>query len=199
MGFPERVRKSGYTHYWSVNRDADREAVKQAGLKMARLVEAESEILAGWDGEGEPTLDPETGEARFNGRGPDLDHETFVWPPNLDEPQLWRGEDDGTVFTFCKTARKPYDKVVVACLLVAQRELGDAIKISSDASDLFEFMGGDVSEGWQKVNSMLGHPTDAYEGTAHELYVRVFGEEPPIPPSFAREADVDAEEADAAA
>lgn len=184
----ERAVAIGYTHYWYAKRDADREAIKRAGLKMAQLVEAEREILAGWDGTGKPALDPETGAVRFNGRGPDLDHETFVWPPRLDEPpQLWRGEDDGKVFTFCKTARKPYDKVVVACLLAALHELGDAIDIHSDASDVVEFMGSDISEGWSQVNAMLGHPTVAYDGSAYDLYVRVFGEEPPIPPCFTRD------------
>ena len=33
---------------------------------------------------------------------------------------------------FCKTAYKPYDIVVTACLVILQYRLGDAIQVSSD-------------------------------------------------------------------
>src|SRR5258708_5497976 len=131
----------GYTHYWRVQRNTPSDLLIEAGRRMALIVEAESELLAGWDGTGKPTLDPTTGAVRFNGIGPDDDHETFYWPPDLaEEKSAWEKEGE-PVFTFCKTAQKPYDTAVVACLLVAQDVLGDYIEINSDASDLDEFLG----------------------------------------------------------
>lgn len=37
-----------------------------------------------------------------------------------------------TGFQFCKTARKPYDTAVTACLLLAKHHFGSAIEITSD-------------------------------------------------------------------
>lgn len=57
-------------------------------------------------------------------------HETFVLerkPKN----QPWRAGDEW-VFYFCKTARKEYDGLVTATLLLAKHHLGDEIKIKSD-------------------------------------------------------------------
>lgn len=35
-------------------------------------------------------------------------------------------------FSFCKTAMKPYDLAVMACLIVAKHHFGDAFRVSSD-------------------------------------------------------------------
>lgn len=35
-------------------------------------------------------------------------------------------------FMFCKTAYKPYDKYVTACLVLAKRHFGKDVKVSSD-------------------------------------------------------------------
>jgi hypothetical protein len=37
-------------------------------------------------------------------------------------------------FDFCKTARKPYDAVVTACLILLKQTYGDAVEVSSDGS-----------------------------------------------------------------
>jgi hypothetical protein len=186
----------GYTHYWNVQRDADRDKLVEAGREMAKVVEAAGDLVAGWNGVGSPTLDPTTGEVRFNGRDngvDDLSHETFVWPPDLEDSFL---QDKPYVFTFCKTAQKPYDVAVVACLLVAERVMGDAIEVSSDAQDFVEFAGGEQSEGWRHVNAMLGHPTDVeHSENAVQLYERVFNEAPPIPASFILDEETAKEEA----
>ena len=55
----------------------------------------------------------------FNGKG-DNAHEPFIFP----------GESG---FNFCKTAYKPYDTVVVACLFVARDYFApDQLEIASD-------------------------------------------------------------------
>lgn len=179
----------GYTHYWYVKRDADREKLAEAGREMGRAVEASAVPLADWNGEGRPQADSEggPGTVRFNGQGPEDDHETFSWPPDLGERQEYLSGNQDEVFTFCKTARKPYDAVVVACLLRAKAIMGDAIRVHTDAGDEEEFAGQDVSEGWQGVNAMLGHPTEHSGETATELYRRVYGEAPDLSGIFDEE------------
>ncbi|RZO83004.1 MAG: hypothetical protein EVA65_15795 [Oceanococcus sp.] len=67
----------------------------------------------------------------FNGAGPDLAHDTFVL----------QQQPDG--FEFCKTARKPYDLLVVAVLRAAYLIAPDAIEISSDGNT------DDLAPGWR--------------------------------------------------
>ena len=57
----------------------------------------------------------------FNGYGPDS-HETFNW------------KSDSSGFGFTKTARKPYDAVVTACLIHLKDIYGDLVSIGSDGS-----------------------------------------------------------------
>lgn len=85
---------------------------------MAKIVEASPVPLGNWEGSASPTIEP--GKCIvFNGKGDEDSHETFAFPP------------EGP-FTFCKTASKPYDIVVVACLAVAKDCLSSMIDISSD-------------------------------------------------------------------
>ena len=53
-------------------------------------------------------------------------------------------------FNFCKTARKSYDKYVVACLILAKLCFGNDVKISSDG-DL-----EDWEEGKELIENELG-------------------------------------------
>ena len=70
--------------------------------------------------------DPE--RINFNGKGKDC-HETFYITRTAEET----GQEDKS-FSFCKTARKPYDKYVVACLLLAKYHFAhDDFTIRSDA------------------------------------------------------------------
>ena len=110
----------GYTHYWQLNdnQKINTKALKDAISIMSKIVIDHASILAGWDGEGEPTGN--RNRICFNGRDDDS-HETF----SIDN--LWGGE-----FSFCKTALKPYDKVVTACLAVLKHYLGDSVRVSSD-------------------------------------------------------------------
>ncbi len=91
---------------------------------IRQIVEKSPVPLAGGDGNGKPQF--EEGLVLFNGVNDD-GHETFAFPTASDHR---RDEDD--IFSFCKTAYKPYDVVVVACLAAAKDRLGDNIKVSSD-------------------------------------------------------------------
>ena len=191
----------GYTHYFDVKRDTEPALLVEAGQAMAHVVTEAHTPLAGPDGEGLPEIDEDKGIVRFNGALEDS-HESFIWPPNLREKQDYL-DDKTVVFNFCKTAFKPYDPVVVCCLLCAQKVLDDKIAISTDGDEQ-EFFGTKLSEGWQQVNALLNSPTEAEKGRegAWNLYKRVFGEEPPIPPCIvehmvAKLTDRRAEEAEA--
>ena len=54
----------------------------------------------------------------------------------------FRDNFEGNEFFFCKTAQKPYDVVVVACLAVLKHRMKDLIVISSD---------GDSADWWLGV------------------------------------------------
>lgn len=122
----------GYAHYWRKTKDASPET----WAKFTRFIESainrvdgKSTTSAGnfysqpvkiGDGMGEgdkPTITAD--EVSFNGID-ELAHETFF---------IKRTEKDG--FNFCKTARKPYDVLVVACLVKA-KGLGIIDEWSSD-------------------------------------------------------------------
>lgn len=64
----------------------------------------------------------------------DLGHETFVL-----QRKQWRdkyGENTGnTLFSFCKTARKPYDLMVTACLILYKYYFKQDVEIGSDGDE----------------------------------------------------------------
>lgn len=122
----------GYSHYmfqrgmWSDAR------VRAAIRDMVEIVRRCEIPLAG------PSGDPNTVplirnlSIRFNGVGPDS-HEEFWFGQGCTDP------DSG--FWFCKTAEKPYDVVVAACLLAAKHHLGRRVEISSDGDWEYEWSG----------------------------------------------------------
>ena len=77
---------------------------------------------------------------RFNGIGQD-GCETFYFetPPKEDEINKFR---NGFLFSFCKTARQPYDIVVCKLLLILKAELQDNMKLRSDGFCEMSFDGG---------------------------------------------------------
>ena len=64
----------------------------------------------------------------------ELSYETFLFPGFGSPPH--------PDFACCKTERKPYDAIVVACLLVAKHHLGAAIEVSSDGNWEDEWLNG---------------------------------------------------------
>ena len=136
----------GYTHYWTTRENAFMPhlwtaAVDDCAEVIALAIEAGIE-LAGWDGNGAPVANGV--EIGFNGKG-DEAYESFVVSRQSEKRA---GRD--FAFSFCKTARKPYDVAVTACLVVLKRHLGDSFRVSSD---------GDVSDwtaGLELANRVLG-------------------------------------------
>lgn len=96
----------GYTNYWTTNNEITEFQKKKMATFAKKAVELSGVPIKGYDGTGEAEITEES--IRFNGDGEtEEDHETF---------ELY---DDS--WAFCKTARKPYDKVVKAVLIFAER------------------------------------------------------------------------------
>ncbi|HEX5426548.1 MAG TPA: hypothetical protein VFW94_23575 [Candidatus Acidoferrales bacterium] len=136
----------GYTHYYYVNKKGIPPSVWAAICadvrKLIAKLPAHSTTAGGYhsseplaityedDDPRPPQIDVE--RIRFNGTGyDDASHETFILerkPPSNN----WGRDEDGMAFDCCKTARKPYDLVVCAALIVARAHAGPLIDVSSD-------------------------------------------------------------------
>jgi len=125
----------GYTHYWKKEKKVNKKEYADALKDIAKIVKANSNILAGPSGDSgtKPEITP---DIAFNGIE-DESHESFVLPAS--------GLGD---FEFCKTAQKPYDEVVVAAL--ARLAEVDGIKVSSDGS------AADWEDGVKLASKVLG-------------------------------------------
>lgn len=125
----------GYTHYWQIAAVSQHsKRFKVAVSEMAKVVRQSPVPLAGPMGTGKPQVS--ASKIAFNGVTP-LDHETFVFP-----------EANG----FCKTAQKPYDIVVTACLAIAKDVFGNEIEVSSDGNS------SDWTAGIALASKVLGRP-----------------------------------------
>ena len=119
----------GYTHYWEIKKPLTEEVLKDISEKTQQIVALAKEdgivICNGMGEEGsEPTITPTC--VSLNGcesEEEDNAHETFYLSL----------EDIG--FQFCKTARKPYDAVVVSVLKYCKNNYSEYFKISSDGGD----------------------------------------------------------------
>lgn len=86
----------------------------------------------------------------FNGIGED-GHETFVFEQSHTISSYDRKNEQGQYFSFCKTARKPYDTAVVACLIILKHYFGDDLVVRSDGNPK------EWAEGLQAVQDYLGY------------------------------------------
>jgi hypothetical protein len=120
----------GYTHYWRVKESptpAQWERIKQR-CKMV-IEAAECELVGPLRVAGtEPIVNDL--EVSFNGKEDD-GCEMFSLGATMRD------------FDCCKTRYKPYDDVVLACLMVLKDELGVSVRISSDGEmDEFFYLRG---------------------------------------------------------
>jgi hypothetical protein len=98
----------GYTHYIRTDKVQSKKNWEAFTLECTKLIKRSNIDIVGGNGYGEPTIDSQM--VSLNGRGDD-GHETF---------QISKGSNHD----YCKTARKPYDLVVFACILAAYRNIG---------------------------------------------------------------------------
>lgn len=132
----------GYTHYFEFF-DAPKDLQENIEHKYQKALNECSKIVkAVYQGKtsfGKIPLSGFTAHApigkygglHVNGKG-DNGHEDFILRESFD---LNGG------FGFCKTAQKPYDLIVVACLTVLKHYLGHSIAVSSDGR-VFEWVDG---------------------------------------------------------
>jgi len=124
----------GYTHYltrkqtlpvreFALFTDDCKRIVLQAvmdGIKLCREFD-------------KPDTDPEITlkHVALNGQGSE-GHET-IYIPRVYKRESWDfNPEDGMFFSFCKTARKPYDAVCVAIFTAAKYRFGDEVILASD-------------------------------------------------------------------
>jgi hypothetical protein len=89
-------------------------------------------IIRGFDGTGAPEFTKE--RISFNGDGGNgFDHETFYIAAKR-ELESWQGPDR-LGWAFCKTAHKPYDIVVTACLTLLNADYGFEVSSDGDMED----------------------------------------------------------------
>lgn len=91
----------GYTHFYDCKTD---ELSDECTTALKELLDDHYPSLVQFDDDDNYPPEATPYSVRFNGIGYD-GHETFIW----------HGK---TPFEFCKTATKPYDKVVVAALTI---------------------------------------------------------------------------------
>lgn len=108
----------GYTHYWTQKRPATPAEWKNITISFRQLIQDTKPPIQYEYDTAKPVLINKD-HIRFNGIGDD-GHETM---------HVVRGV---RAFNFCKTARKPYDRWVVALLLIMDREAPGCWEISSD-------------------------------------------------------------------
>lgn len=112
----------GYTHYFP-HKTVTQEVwdkIMQDCIHLRRAALPKNIEIGYWDGTGTISGEFGTNRIAFNGVGSDS-HESFVLNREAQED-----------FSFCKTARKPYDLLVCACLLAYKFHSPKTIKISSD-------------------------------------------------------------------
>jgi len=114
----------GYTRYYEVTGQIDSQKFEKYSedckVICDEITKQTGHRLANWEGEDDPEFTSD--EVRFYGVG-DNAHETFALSKNS------KG------FNFTKTQRKPYDRHVLACLLLAKEYFGENIRVSSDGDN----------------------------------------------------------------
>jgi hypothetical protein len=108
----------GYTHYWTQNRNFTQDewqAVRDDIGAIVNYAQHDCGIPLA-DCEGSPKTSPllDSDVIMFNGLGDDA-HESFIIRRVIPTAPRYNG-DKHPEWDFCKTARKPYDDVVTACL-----------------------------------------------------------------------------------
>lgn len=142
----------GYTHYWEFTpKDGAKyiETQYQKALiacqKIARRAKRDGYKLSGYTAH---TAIGAYGGLNINGKGDD-GHETFTLREHYNQ-------NDGS--DWCKTAQKPYDDVVVACLATLKYYLKNNIRVDSDGVKKEWDQGTELASKWlyRKIRNPIG-------------------------------------------
>lgn len=126
----------GYTHYYRTPKTLGTAKEFKAFTDDAKVIfalAAEKGIKLG-NGLGYVGTKPKVTASKVWFNGVDADsHETLAIDRVYEEKD-WSTAENGLYFNFCKTARKPYDVVCVAILLLLQRHF-PSVQLSSDGGE----------------------------------------------------------------
>ena len=144
----------GYTHYWTFikpksikGKHQEIESQYQLAVRQCqRIVKSYNKTVKAIDPKHPDRLAGYSAHVKindylglsFNGTA-ELSHEDFYLADHWSNCFDRKFEPKG--FNFCKTAYKPYDVVVIACLITLQHYLGDLIEVGSDG-DASEWVDG---------------------------------------------------------
>jgi len=160
----------GYTHYWTFKKpkrgDAEKtEKLYQRAIKdCAKIIKTYYDANGGLSGYTAHTPIGTYGGILVNGAGDDA-HEPFELREHFKQNFENKFKEG---FNFCKTARKPYDVVVTACLIVLKHRLGDYINVSSDGYQHEWEEGLELAKRVLKLKT-LTIPDTLYKSTKYEL------------------------------
>jgi len=123
----------GYTHYWYKPSRIETKTFNSIKKDFQKVLpEFKDIICAEYDKPNEaPIINSK--EIIFNGKEGN-GHETMFFTKIRTLADYEKIKDDGLIFDFCKTARKPYDIAVTCFLIIAKRHLKDSIKVRSDGN-----------------------------------------------------------------
>lgn len=124
----------GYTHYLKINKltpkkgnaDLNEKRYQRAIRDCQRVIRAYSKLNGGLSGYSAHTQLGKYGGINVNGSRENA-HEDFTLAEHF------RDNED---FSFCKTAAKPYDVIVVACLSILAHRMKGVVKVSSDGENV---------------------------------------------------------------
>ena len=126
----------GCTHYWTQRKNYSRVGWVAICVDIKAILErAQADGVTLWAEYDEPNTQPDLNQdfIRFNGAG-DEGHETFYIQRIREPLKEWQTRTD-LGWSFCKTAAKPYDVAVVACLAYLESCQGFSVASDSDAED----------------------------------------------------------------
>lgn len=141
----------GYTHYWYRPRELNEEKWRAFMEDVTAILDTTETPLAGGLGEGKPEVSSEG--FSLNGVGPRDDHETFMIYRKFHRNPMDHEKAKRLIFDCTKTAYKPYDEVVTACLIAFKHHFGDDVRVSSDGEYL-----GDWTQGATLYERATGRP-----------------------------------------
>jgi hypothetical protein len=122
----------GYTHYWYKIPKLDTESWKSFIQDFDKITPY---FVADLDVSSDQKLESTGKILYFNGIGENA-HETFFFEKvQSGDRHQYHDIDTEKVFSFCKTAQKPYDLAVCSALIIAKKYFGDDIILSSDGEE----------------------------------------------------------------
>jgi len=128
----------GYTHYWYRPAEIPKPAWNGWAGDVRRLIgrfnaSSGHTHRVAQEFNNDPWRSPTVTatQVRFNGFGKEFGHETFHVERVFEDVYKQGPKPDGTFFACCKTAQKPYDELVVACLVALKHHFPE-VKVSTD-------------------------------------------------------------------